>query len=170
MIRKTTLAVLLFALFASVFAAGAFSVSISGAETAALPADAHAHVTLAGEEQRFSFTPAANSVYSVYFFPGDGESPAVDVRLYHGETLIASGGGSMRLFEASLNAGETYTLVLGGTGSGWLEVMRATLGRSFEKPIELDGDSLSYEKLLVRALVCLYRPGRRPGHDSRRTC
>ena len=151
MIRKTTLAVLLFALFASVFAAGAFSVSISGAGTVALPADAHAHVTLAGEEQRFSFTPAANSVYSVYFFPGDGESPAVDVRLYHGETLIASGGGSMRLFEASLNAGETYTLVLGGTGSGWLEVMRATLGRSFEKPIELDGDSLSYEKLLVRA-------------------
>ena len=149
MIQKTTLAVLLFALFASVFAAGAFSVSGAAPESAALPADAHADVTLNGGEQRFTFSPAANSVYSVYFFP-DGEGAAVDARLYQGGALIATGGGSLRLFEASLSAGETYELALGGTGSGRLEVMRATLGRCFEKPIELAGDELAYEKLLVR--------------------
>ena len=149
MIQKTTLAVLLFALFASVFAAGAFSVSEAAPESVALPADAHAQVTLSGAEQRFTFSPAANSVYSVYFFP-DGEGAAVDARLYRGGALLATGGGSLRLFEASLSAGETYELVLGGTGSGRLEVMRATLGRCFEKPIELSGDGLAYEKLLVR--------------------
>ena len=149
MIQKTTLAVLLFALFASVFATGAFSVSGAAPESAALPADAHADVTLNGGEQRFTFSPAANSVYSVYFFP-DGEGAAVDARLYQGGALIATGGGSLRLFEASLSAGETYELALGGTGSGRLEVMRATLGRCFEKPIELAGDELAYEKLLVR--------------------
>ena len=37
MIQKTTLAVLLFALFASVFAAGAFSVSEPPSDSAALP-------------------------------------------------------------------------------------------------------------------------------------
>ena len=149
MIQKTTLAVLLFALFASVFAAGAFSVSEAAPESVALPADAHAQVTLSGAEQRFTFSPAANSVYSVYFFP-DGEGAAVDARLYRGGALLATGGGSLRLFEASLSAGETYELALGGTGSGRLEVMRATLGRCFEKPIELSGDGLAYEKLLVR--------------------
>ena len=149
MIQKTTLAVLLFALFASVFAAGAFSVSEAAPESVALPADAHAQVTLTGAEQRFTFSPAANSVYSVYFFP-DGEGASVDARLYRGGALLATGGGSLRLLEASLSAGETYELVLSGTGSGRLEVMRATLGRCFEKPIELSGDELAYEKLLVR--------------------
>ena len=148
MIQKTTLAVLLFALFASVFAAGAFSVSAT-AESAALPADAWAQVALTGEEQRFSFSPAANSVYSVYFFP-DGDDTVVDARLYRGGTLLATGGGSLRLLEASLSAGETYELALTGAGSGRLEVMRATLGRCFEKPIELSGDELAYAKLLVR--------------------
>ena len=61
------------------------------------------------------------------------------------------GGGSVRLFEARLNAGETYTLVLSGRGTGYVEVMRATLGRSFESPIELDAEAPAYEKLLVRA-------------------
>ena len=148
MIQKTTLAVLLFALFASVFATGAFSVSAT-AESAALPADAWAQVALTGEEQRFSFSPAANSVYSVYFFP-DGDDTVVDARLYRGGTLLATGGGSLRLLEASLSAGETYELALTGAGSGRLEVMRATLGRCFEKPIELSGDELAYAKLLVR--------------------
>ena len=149
MIQKTTLAVLLFALFASVFAAGAFSVSGAAPESAALPADAHADVTLNGGEQRFTFSPAANSVYSVYFFP-DGDDTVVDARLYRGGTLLATGGGSLRLLEASLSAGETYELALTGAGSGRLEVMRATLGRCFEKPIELSGDELAYAKLLVR--------------------
>ena len=83
MIQKTTLAVLLFALFASVFAAGAFSVSEPPSDSAALPADAHMRVTLSGEEQRFTFSPAANSVYSVYFFP-DGEDAFAEARLYRG--------------------------------------------------------------------------------------
>lgn len=77
MIRKTTLTVLLLVLFASVFAAGAFSVS----ETTSLPADGRMHVELTGEELRLSFTPAANSAYGVFFFP-DGETAAVDARLY----------------------------------------------------------------------------------------
>ncbi len=147
MIRKTTLTVLLLVLFASVFAAGAFSVS----ETTSLPADGRTHVELAGEELRLSFTPAANSAYGVFFFP-DGETAAVDARLYAQDgTLAAMGGGSVRLFEARLNAGEVYTLVLSGEGAGHVEVMRSTLGRSFEKPIELEGENPSYEKLLVRA-------------------
>ena len=134
MIRKTTLTVLLLVLFASVFAAGAFSVS----ETTSLPADGRMHVELTGEELRLSFTPAANSAYGVFFFP-DGETAAVDARLYAQDgTLAAMGGGSVRLFEARLNAGEVYTLVLSGEGSGHVEVMRSTLGRSFEKPIELE--------------------------------
>ena len=136
MIQKTTLAVLLFALFASVFAAGAFSVSEPPSDSAALPADAHMRVTLSGEEQRFTFSPAANSVYSVYFFP-DGEDRFAEARLYRNGTLLASGGGSLRLFEANLSAGENYELAISGAGGGRLEVMRATLGRCFEKPIEL---------------------------------
>ena len=143
MIQKTTLAVLLFALFASVFAAGAFSVSEPPSDSAALPADAHMRVTLSGEEQRFTFSPAANSVYSVYFFP-DGEDAFAEARLYRNGTLLASGGGSLRLFEASLSAGESYELAISGAGGGRLEVMRATLGRCFEKPIELAGDELAY--------------------------
>ena len=149
MIQKTTLAVLLFALFASVFAAGAFSVSEPPSDSAALPADAHMRVTLSGEEQRFTFSPAANSVYSVYFFP-DGEDAFAEARLYRNGTLLASGGGSLRLFEASLSAGESYELAISGAGGGRLEVMRATLGRCFEKPIELEEGALNYEKLLVR--------------------
>ena len=149
MIQKTTLAVLLFALFASVFAAGAFSVSEPPSDSAALPADAHMRVTLSGEEQRFTFSPAANSVYSVYFFP-DGEDAFAEARLYRNGTLLASGGGSLRLFEASLSAGESYELAISGAGGGRLEVMRATLGRCFEKPIELEEGTLNYEKLLVR--------------------
>ena len=149
MIQKTTLAVLLLTLFASVFAAGAFSVSEVTPESVALPDDAHIHVALTDAEQRFAFSPAASSVYSVYFFP-DGEGAFADARLYQGGTLIATGGGSLRLMEASLSAGETYELALSGAGSGRLEVMRATLGRCFEKPIELSGDELAYAKLLVR--------------------
>jgi len=148
-IQKTTLAVLLFALFASVFAAGAFSVSEPLSDSAALPADAHMRVTLSGEEQRFTFSPAANSVYSVYFFP-DGEDAFAEARLYRNGTLLVSGGGSLRLFEASLSAGESYELAISGAGGGRLEVMRATLGRCFEKPIELEEGALNYEKLLVR--------------------
>ena len=149
MIKKATLAVMLLTLFASVFAAGAFSVSEAAPESVALPDDAHADVSLTGAEQRFTFSPAASSVYSIYFFP-DGEGAFADARLYRGGTLIASGGGSLRLLEASLSAGETYELALSGEGGGRLEVMRATLGRCFEKPIELSGDELTYEKLLVR--------------------
>ena len=149
MIKKATLAVMLLTLFASVFAAGAFSVSEAAPESVALPDDAHADVSLTGAEQRFTFSPAASSVYSIYFFP-DGEDAFADARLYRGGTLIASGGGSLRLLEASLSAGETYELALSGEGGGRLEVMRATLGRCFEKPIELSGDELTYEKLLVR--------------------
>ena len=149
MIKKATLAVLLLTLFASVFAAGAFSVSEAAPESVALPDDAHVDVSLTGAEQRFTFSPAASSVYSIYFFP-DGEDAFADARLYRGGTLIASGGGSLRLLEASLSAGETYELALSGEGGGRLEVMRATLGRCFEKPIELSGDELTYEKLLVR--------------------
>ena len=59
MIQKTTLAVLLFALFASVFAAGAFSVSGAAPESAALPAGAHADVALNGGGQRFYLKPAS---------------------------------------------------------------------------------------------------------------
>ena len=149
MIQKTTLAVLLFALFASVFAAGAFSVSETVPESVALPADAHVQVALTGGEQRFTFSPAANSVYSIYFFP-DSEGASVDARLYRDGAPIATGGGSLRLMEASLSAGVTYEVVLHGTGSGRLEVMRATLGRCFEKPIGLEAGNLAYEKLLVR--------------------
>ena len=148
MFQKTALVALVLTLLASVFAAGAFCVSGAGAED--LSTDARAHVSLEGGEARFAFVPAANSVYSVWFFSDDGAEDAVDARLYAGGSLIASGGGARRLFEASLNAGETYELVLSGTGTGCVEVMRATLGRCFDRPIDLDEQAQPYEKLLVR--------------------
>ncbi|HIS02436.1 MAG TPA: Ig-like domain-containing protein [Candidatus Pullichristensenella avicola] len=151
MIRKTTLTILLLVLFASVFSTGAFSVSETSSAPAPLPDDRRMRVELTAEGLRLSFAPAANSAYGVFFFP-DGEAAATDARLYAQDgSLAAMGGGSVRLFEARLNAGETYTLVLSGRGTGYVEVMRATLGRSFESPIELDAEAPAYEKLLVRA-------------------
>ena len=146
MARKTTLILLsVLLLYASVFAAGAFAVP--GGQLLAV--GDRVEVALTGGQARFSFTPGANSAYAVYLFP-DGEAPAAEARLYRGNELIATGGGTMPLLEARLSAGEEYSLALTGRGSGILEIMRETLGRSFDRPIALNPEDGGYEKLLVR--------------------
>lgn len=146
MARKTTLVLMLIALFAPVFIAGAFCVSAQRIQTGQ-----RLECVLSGEGTRLVFTPASDSVYSFYFFPNQGE-PSVSARLYQGGTLLAHGGSARRLFEANLQSGVSYTLYLAGSGEGVLEIMRNTLGRSLDKPIQIDPDDKDgYEKLLVRA-------------------
>ncbi len=145
MARKTLVILLsLLLLIASVFATGAFAMP--------KPFTIGERLKLTGEDLRYAFSPAANSAYAFYLFPGEGEEmPKAEVSLYRGNELLARGLGGMLLFEARLAAGETYTLALSGGAGGVLEVMRATLGRNFGRPIDIDPADGSFEKLLVRA-------------------
>jgi len=144
--RKMTLILLsVLLLYASVFAAGAFAVPAG----ALLSVGDRVEIALSEGEIRFRFAPSANSAYAIYLFP-DGKSPEAEARLYRGKEMIAAGAGRMLLLEARLSAGEEYSLALSGAGSGVLEIMRSTLGRSFDRPIELNPENGGYEKLLVR--------------------
>lgn len=95
----------------------------------------------------YLLTAASNNIYTFKSFGGEN----VRAELFTLEEGEYVAGGEGFDFDARLIADKQYVLrVTGGEGAK-LEVMRAALGRSFDRPIELDGRISSYAKAIARA-------------------
>jgi uncharacterized protein YjdB len=98
-------------------------------------------------EAKFSFTSPSNNLYTFRFFGADGASGA----LYQdgGALPIAQGDGFN--FSARLISGASFVLVVKNGAGGAVEIMRDALGRSFDRPIQLNNLADGYDKVIARA-------------------
>ncbi|MGI6238744.1 MAG: Ig-like domain-containing protein [Christensenellales bacterium] len=133
--KRLVAALLLGMLFASVLLTGALGMP---AERAAFTADWRAPIKLDAGVKVIEFTPEVNSLYDVGIFP-TGACEITSARITRGGRVIAAGDGRLIALTARLTAGQKYTLVLEGTGSCVVELMRRMPGRSFAMPEEMAG-------------------------------
>lgn len=98
-------------------------------------------------EARFAFTGPSNNLYTFRFF-GSGSATGA---LYQngGSVPIAQGDGFN--FSARLITDVEYLLIVRDGAGGAVEIMRDALGRSFDRPIQLNNLADGYDKVIARA-------------------
>lgn len=134
-------------LIASGFMPGALAASM-GAPRALVPG-ALTRMELSDVPVEYTFSPSANGLYAVYFFPIDRDARAA-VELWQGDELLVSGEGRMQLVSCRMTADGQYSLRVTGRGAMLMEVARETLSRSFGMPLQLE-DGGGYSKLIARS-------------------
>ena len=108
---------------------------------AALPfawAEALRTVDLTDGPQVIEIAPDADATYDLCAFPGEGSDGGIHAELYRGDILLNEATGSLTLMSVPLEAGETYTLRLTGTGRALFECARHALSRCFDDPKPLN--------------------------------
>ena len=101
-----------------------------------------------GETHSFTFSSAADNVYTFDAF-GSGIAEAELWRV--GDTMPIVPATAFP-FEARLTVDSSYVLFASSENSSVeIEIMRDTLGRCFEQPIELKGLAAGYDKMIARA-------------------
>ncbi len=109
-------------------------------ERLTVPADSQAHA--------YVFSPTANNLYTFQSF-GSGKASAKLFIAGEAEPIYEESGFR---FDARLIADATYRLeVTSEDAPAEVEIMRASLGRSFEQPVELTDLSVGYDKAIARA-------------------
>ncbi|MBR2571212.1 MAG: Ig-like domain-containing protein, partial [Clostridia bacterium] len=99
----------------------------------------------AGQTLVFSFSPTANNLYDLATFGGETHG----ILELDGETLFDTEGFSQR---ARLIAGEVYKLtVTAKEEDAVLEIMRASLGRCYNEPVQITDFAAGYDKVIARA-------------------
>lgn len=120
---------------------------------AALPfawAEALRTVDLTDGPQVIEIAPDADATYDLCAFPGEGSDGGIHAELYRGDILLNEATGSLTLMSVPLEAGETYTLRLTGTGRALFECARHALSRCFDDPKPLNPEGDAYEKAVVK--------------------
>ena len=140
-------------LWAAVWMPGPWSAALSEAPEAviALIDGEAAELTLDDAPVAYRFTAPSNSVYDVWVFPAEEETPEVRAELWMDGELLAEGEGGMPALSLRLIAGGAYTLKLSGSGRARLELARHALSRSFGQPLELSAGGDSYSKAFARS-------------------
>jgi len=115
-----------------------------------LAAGALVEVDLDGGESVYDFVAPTGSVYDVWLFPAEAEAPAVEVKLWRGDRLVAEGTGGMPALSLRLAAGTEYRLELSGSGRGRMELARHALSRCYALPMLLKAGGDAYSKAFVR--------------------
>ncbi|MBQ3575458.1 MAG: caspase family protein [Clostridia bacterium] len=139
--RRWISILLALAVFAPVFATGAFALSGS---------DPFLYADLSRAQFEFNYVPQANGEYALFLFSRDGGAVSAEAVLLQNGREIASGEGSGRLFSLWLAADTQYTVRVKGTGSAVIEMARNTFSRSYENPMDAEENRLS-EKMIARA-------------------
>ncbi|MEF9896485.1 MAG: hypothetical protein RR843_11995, partial [Clostridia bacterium] len=101
-----------------------------------------------GQDYEFIFTPTTNNLYEFRSF-GEGTASAMLYLENQAAPVVSADGFT---FDARLIADATYRLVVTSrVAPVEVEIMRATLGRSFAQPIELTDPINGYDKVIARA-------------------
>lgn len=108
-------------------------------------------VELDAGAMEYQFTAPTNTTYDVCLFPATEAAMDVQVELFQGNTLLATGQNSMLPISQRLIAGETYAIRLSGSGSVYMEIARHALSRCFAMPMRLDATGDEYAKAIARS-------------------
>ncbi|MEF9974438.1 MAG: Ig-like domain-containing protein [Clostridia bacterium] len=101
-----------------------------------------------GQTYEFIFTPTTNNLYEFSAF-GEGTASAMLYLENQAAPVVSADGFT---FKTRLIADATYRLVVTSRDAPVeVEIMRATLGRSFAQPIELADPTGGYDKVIARA-------------------
>ena len=130
--------------------AGGAALAAASAEALPLAPGELATVDLDRGPQRLRFTPPTGSVYDLCVFPEAGKAGDVEVRLWQGDALAASGRGRLTVVSERLVAGERYDIELEGAGRVRVEAARHALSRCFGDPLPLNAAGDRYAKAVAR--------------------
>jgi hypothetical protein len=130
---------------ALIFAFALCFTALARAEDTTAPVNQRLLVSSA--EARFTFTAPSNNLYTFRIF---GASNASGTLYAYGDSApLALGDGFS--FSARLITGARYLLVVKNGQGGAVEIMRDALGRSFDRPIQLNNLEDGYDKVIARA-------------------
>ncbi len=104
-------------------------------------------LVVATGEARYAFTATSNNLFTFRSFGVDGAS----AELFQNGALTPIAGGEGFNFSARLITDAHYLLVVKNGSGGWVEIMRDALGRSYDRPIQLNNLADGYAKVIARA-------------------
>ena len=112
-----------------------------------ITAPVNERLAVSSGEARFTFTAPSNNLYTFSIFGAPGASGLLYA--FGDSAPLASGDGFS--FSARLIMGARYLLVVKNGRGGAVEIMRDALGRSFDRPIQMNNLKDGYDKVIARA-------------------
>lgn len=126
----------------------ALSFFLGAAQAEQISVRLNERVKVEAAEAEFTFIATSNNLYSIRGF-GAGEDVEISLYLAGEEEPVARGEGAS--LEVRLVTDSQYTLRVKNGQGAQFEIMRAALGRCFDRPTELDGHISGYGKAIARA-------------------